>query len=46
MSSNPTALVQKLWNYCNIVRDHGPSYGDYVEPLIPQSRDLLPENVG
>ncbi len=29
--SNPAALVQKLWNYCNILRDDGPSYGDYVE---------------
>jgi len=25
--SNPTALVQKLWNYCNILRDDGLSYG-------------------
>jgi len=28
-----TALVQKLWNYCNILRDDGLSYGDYVEQL-------------
>ena len=33
MSSNPTQLVQKLWNYCNILRDDGLSYGDYVEQL-------------
>jgi type I restriction enzyme M protein len=26
-------IVQKLWNYCNIVRDDGLSYGDYVEQL-------------
>src|ERR1043166_3699363 len=31
--SNPTALVQKLWNYCNILRDDGLSYGDHVEQL-------------
>ncbi|MDD3179241.1 MAG: class I SAM-dependent DNA methyltransferase [Opitutaceae bacterium] len=31
--SNPTALVQRLWNYCNILRDDGLSYGDYVEQL-------------
>ena len=31
--SNPTALVEKLWNYCNILRDDGLSYGDYVEQL-------------
>ncbi len=26
-------LVQKVWNYCNILRDDGFSYGDYVEQL-------------
>jgi len=31
--SNPNALVQKLCNYCNILRDDGLSYGDYVEQL-------------
>src|ERR1041384_7537659 len=31
--SSPTQLVQKLWNYCNILRDDGLSYGDYVEQL-------------
>jgi type I restriction enzyme M protein len=28
-----TQLAQKLWNYCNILRDNGLSYGDYVEQL-------------
>ena len=27
------ALVQKLWNYCHILRDDGLPYGDYVEQL-------------
>ena len=31
--STPTALVQKLWNDCNILREDGLSYGDYVEQL-------------
>jgi type I restriction enzyme M protein len=31
--SDPAQLVQKLWNYCNILRDDGLSYGDYVEQL-------------
>ena len=31
MSSS--GLVQKLWNYANILRDDGLSYGDYVEQL-------------
>jgi type I restriction enzyme M protein len=26
-------LVQKLWNYCTVLRDDGMSYGDYVERL-------------
>ena len=28
------AIVQKLWNYCNILCDDGLSYGDYVELLM------------
>ena len=30
---NSTDIVQKLWNYCNVLRDDGMSYGDYVEQL-------------
>ena len=30
---SPSALVQKLWNYCNILRDDGLPYSDYVEQL-------------
>jgi hypothetical protein len=26
-------LVQKLWSYCNVLRDDGLSYGDYIEQL-------------
>ncbi len=33
MSTTSSALVNKLWNYCNILRDDGLSYGDYVEQL-------------
>lgn len=34
MAPNHTVqIVQKLWNYCNILRDDGLSYGDYVEQL-------------
>jgi type I restriction enzyme M protein len=33
MISDSGALVAKLWNYCNVLRDDGLSYGDYVEQL-------------
>src|SRR5438874_3324260 len=26
-------IVQKLWRYCDLLRDDGLSYGDYVEQL-------------
>ena len=26
-------IVQRLWKYCNVLRDDGLSYGDYVEQL-------------
>ena len=29
----PTTLVRKLWQYCNVLRDDGLSYPDYVEQL-------------
>ena len=39
--SSSSQIVQKLWNYCNVLRDDEMSYGDYpsaglrtgVEPL-------------
>src|ERR1051325_3418244 len=31
MTSN--GIVQKLWNYCNVLRDDGLSYLDYIEQL-------------
>jgi len=33
MPTESSAIVQKLWNYCNVLRDDGVSYGDYVEQL-------------
>ena len=33
--NNPAsnALVAKLWNFCNLLRDDGLSYGDYLQQL-------------
>ena len=31
--SDAKALVDKLWNYCSVLRDDGLSYGDYLEQL-------------
>src|SRR6476660_7901574 len=33
MANSSAQIVQKLWNYCNVLRDDGLSYGDYVEQL-------------
>ena len=33
MPQDTSAIIQKLWNYCNVLRDDGVSYGDYVEQL-------------
>src|SRR5690349_15103152 len=33
MSTTSQSIVQRLWNYCNLLRDDGMSYGDYVEQL-------------
>ena len=30
---SPSDITNKLWNYCNVLRDDGMSYGDYVEQL-------------
>jgi type I restriction enzyme M protein len=43
---NSPALVQKLWNYCNVLRDGGMSYGDYVEQLTLLFLKMADERLG
>ena len=33
MSNEAPVIVQKLWGFCNVLRDDGVSYGDYVQQL-------------
>lgn len=33
MYNESSSVVQRVWNYCNVLRDDGVSYGDYVEQL-------------
>src|SRR5687768_9472006 len=33
MSDRSSRIVQKLWSYCNVLRDDGLSYQDYLEQL-------------
>ncbi|RLA95525.1 MAG: SAM-dependent DNA methyltransferase, partial [Deltaproteobacteria bacterium] len=30
---NASAIIKRIWNYCNVLRDDGVSYGDYLEQL-------------
>ena len=40
MMTTASTIVNKLWNYCNVLRDDGLSYGDYVSrsPTCSSSR--------
>ena len=33
MINETTNIITRVWNYCNVLRDDGMSYGDYVEQL-------------
>ncbi len=33
MTPSAATIVQRVWNYCNVLRDDGMSYGDYLEQL-------------
>ena len=33
MSNDASSIVQKLWNYCDVLQDDGISYGDYTQQL-------------
>jgi len=33
MPNETSSIVQRVWNYCHVLRDEGVSYGDYVEQL-------------
>ena len=37
---NTANIVQKLWNYCNVLSDDGKSYGDYVDQLTQKAVDF------
>ncbi|MBE8233539.1 MAG: SAM-dependent DNA methyltransferase, partial [Endozoicomonadaceae bacterium] len=32
-NTNTTEIVNKVWNYANVLRDDGVGYGDYVEQI-------------
>ena len=42
---NSATLVQKLWNYCNVLRDDGMSYGDYVEQLNLPPPEVIAQEI-
>jgi hypothetical protein len=36
-----SAIVRKLWNYCNVLRDDGMSYGDYPSASLRTGSEQL-----
>ena len=38
---NTSTIVQKLWNYCNVLRDDGMSYGDYPSASLRAGSEQL-----
>lgn len=30
---NTTTIISKIWSFCNVLRDDGVCYGDYLEQL-------------
>jgi len=34
-------IVQKLWNYCNVLRNDGMSYGDYPSARLRTGSEQL-----
>jgi hypothetical protein len=34
MTDHSQQIVQKLWNYCNVLRDDWMSYGDYPSTML------------
>ncbi len=43
---NSATIVPKLWNYYNVLRDDGMSYGDYVELIAQEIVDDLEAALG
>src|SRR5690606_29828243 len=31
--SNTASIIQKVWSFCDVLRDDGVGYGDYLEQL-------------
>ena len=36
-ANEPFSHRSKLWNYCNVLRDYGMSYGDYSSAKLPST---------
>jgi type I restriction enzyme M protein len=42
---SPSAIVQMLWNHCNVLLDDGLSYGDYPSTGLRTSVQQLKKKV-
>ena len=41
MPNDSSTIVQRHWNYCNVLRDNGAGRGDHIEQL-PCAREMMP----
>lgn len=37
------ALVPKVWSYCNVLKDYGVGYGDYLESMLYAIENFIKE---
>ena len=37
------ALVSKVWSYCNVLKDDGVGYGDYLESTLYAIENFIKE---
>jgi hypothetical protein len=40
MNTQSSTIIQRVWNYCNVLRGDGNSHGDYVERWLSVAQEV------